>query len=723
MLAFSKRTQAFLVIWLPFLLVWLWGTRYNPWTQVEAYGDLLEVVWGADWYVEHLRQLSNPLFAPNIFYPAGWHTAAFSQSAGLLLPLGLLGLFLPIIAVYNGVVLAAFIAAYMGIRRLLRLYVDEQWLIILVALLYTFWGFRWGRKGGQINLIWLSSLLPWLVWVLLREGTGRRKVLLAGVIWGVLANLTLYGIWMGAAVLGVYWLVQPSLARSKEVMAVGVIAGLISLPGLWLFWRAAQAADAPLYSFTEIAHWGSGIDNFVMPTLTNPRWQPWVHYYYSGTGSEASGANYGPLASLLAFVGIWKLKRADQAQCFVFWLFIVGTLLAAGPVLRWRDAVVQAPSLAALDQVLWQMGHWLKPQIFSAALPSALAHAIPLPGWFFYALLPFSEGARVASRFAFIGGVGLYGLVAVALARLRSWGQGGLLFGLLLVGLLIVEGLPWPTYGLPLPPATHPAFTWLAAQPGRVEDALLDVTVTAKGFDLNISPATLFATTMHRKPIVSGAGSLWPRSVWFWRDWLRQQGDPLRAPELSTLLQAYGVHWIALHMEAATAERYATDTYQPLLKLVRCFAPAAAVTSWTYPICIFEVQALAAEFTGVPRTGWSGHEAWGRWSEGLQSTVEWVAPTAQAYALQVEAFPFCVEGLQQQIELRVNDDLVGLLFFNGCDPAAQTFTIDPASIQIGWNQLTLQAAYARSPAALTQGQNPDVRLLAAGFTRLTIGPK
>ena len=90
---FSSRTKAFLVIWCPFILVWLWGTRYNPWTQVEAYGDLLEVIWGANWYREHLSHFSNPLFAPHIFYPEGWHTAAFYQSAGLLLPLGLLRFF------------------------------------------------------------------------------------------------------------------------------------------------------------------------------------------------------------------------------------------------------------------------------------------------------------------------------------------------------------------------------------------------------------------------------------------------------------------------------------------------------------------------------------------------------------------------------------------------------------------------------------------------------
>jgi len=717
MLAFSKRTQTFWVVWLPFLLVWLWGMRYNPWTQVEAYGDLLEVIWGADWYVAHLSQFRNPLFAPDIFYPTGWHTAAFSQSAGLLLPLGLLGLFLPNIAVYNGVMLAAFIVAYLGMRRLLRLYVDEPWLIILVALLYTFWGFRWGRKGGQLNLIWLSSLLPWLVWILLREGAVRRKVLVAGILWGIIVNFTLYGLWMGAAVLGVYWLAKPSLARIQQVLAVGVIAGLISLPGLWLFWQANRAADAPLYSFAEIVHWGSGIDNFLMPTLANPRWQPWVHYFYTGPGSEASGANYGPLVSLLAFVGIWRLKRADPMQRFMLWLFLVGTLLAAGPVVRWGGAVVEAPSLAPLVQSLWQLGHWLKPQIFSAAVHPSLIHAIPLPTWLFYALIPFSEGARVASRFAFVGGVGVYGLVAVGLTRLRRrW------LIALLVGLLLIEGLPWPAYGLPFPPATHPAFTWLAAQPSRNADAVLDVTVSARGFDLNISPGTLYATTIHKKPIVSGAGSLWPRSVWFWRDWLHQQGDPFRAPELSTLLQTYGVHWIALHIESTAGERFATDAYQPLLKLTRCFAPVKDATGWLYPICLFEVQALESKFTGMPRNGWSGSEAWGRWSEGLQSTVEWVAPATQAYTLQVEAFPFCVPGLQQQIELRANGDLVGLLSFSGCDPLVQTFTIDKTSIQVGWNQLTLHAAYARSPAALTQGQNPDVRLLAAGFTRLTMLP-
>lgn len=718
MTTFLSRTKVVLVIWLPFLLVWLWGTRYNPWTQVEAYGDLLEVVWGANWYREHLSHFSNPLFAPHIFYPEGWHTAAYSQAAGLLLPLGLLHFFLPVAAVYNGALLAAFVMAYMGMRRFLGLYILEHWLVILVALLYTFWGLRWGRKPGQLNLLWLSSLLPWLGWVLLREGTGWRKVLWAGVIWGVIVTITLYGLWMGAVLLAAYWLVNPSLVRIKQLAAISAIAGLVSLPGLWIFWRATQMADAPLYRFEEIAYWGASVNTFVLPTLAHPRWQLWVHYFYTGGGSEASSANYGPIATLLALGGLWGLKRTEPTQRLALWLLIIGTVMAAGPVLRWQDTIVQAPIFAPLAHFLWQLGYWLKPQIFSAMMPSHLADAVPLPGWLFYAILPLSEGARVAARFAFIGGLGLYGLVAVGLARVRSaWVRG------LLIGLLIFEGLPWPSTGLPFPPMAHPAFAWLAAQPVTAEDAVLDLTMIEQGIDLKISPETLFATTLHHKPIVSGAGSLWPQAVWFLREWLHQQQDPFHAPELGPILQAYSVHWIALHMEDPAVKRYTTDADQPLLKFVRCFEPSGSFTGWPYPICLFEVLAFDSSFTGVPRTGWSGNEAWGRWSEGLQSTVEWVAPAARAYELQVEAFPFCVEHEQQQMELRINGDLVGLLSFAGCDPVAQTFTIDQAAIQIGWNQLMLHAAYARSPAEQTQGQNPDVRLLAAGFTRLTILPK
>ena len=114
----SHRWLVWLCIWTPPLFILLWSARYNYLTEIPGYGDALELLGSVTWYADALRTGQNPLFAPNVFHPTGWHTAALAHTPALLLPMALASLALPLVPVYNLTVLLAFPVAYAGMRRL-----------------------------------------------------------------------------------------------------------------------------------------------------------------------------------------------------------------------------------------------------------------------------------------------------------------------------------------------------------------------------------------------------------------------------------------------------------------------------------------------------------------------------------------------------------------------------------------------------------------------------
>jgi hypothetical protein len=92
------------------------------------------------------------------------------------------------------------------------------------------------------------------------------------------------------------------------------------------------------------------------------------------------------------------------------------------------------------------------------------------------------------------------------------------------------------------------------------------------------------------------------------------------------------------------------------------------------------------------------------------------------HILTIEAFPYCIPDRQQRVEIEINDQAAGHYEFSDCDPVTREFPLAGDLLHHGWNELTLNFAYAVSPAEVTDGVNPDPRRLALGVTRLTIQP-
>src|SRR2546428_9881259 len=203
----AGRLSRILLPWIMFFgrLTWGWRVR-NPFTELPASGDALEVVWGIEWYHDALFvRHTSPLFTPLVFHPNGWHTATLAHTPLLFLlaqPFRAVGG--PAFA-YNVLAIASILIAFSGSLRLFKLFNSSLSIVTVSATVFTFLDFRWFRVGGHQHILWASSFLPWLLWrleVMRRAPTHvpeRRQVIASGLIWGVMISFSLYSVFLGAA--------------------------------------------------------------------------------------------------------------------------------------------------------------------------------------------------------------------------------------------------------------------------------------------------------------------------------------------------------------------------------------------------------------------------------------------------------------------------------------------------------------------------------------------
>ncbi|HEX9118490.1 MAG TPA: hypothetical protein VGA61_20655, partial [Anaerolineae bacterium] len=342
--------------------------------------------------------------------------------------------------------------------------------------------------------------------------------------------------------------------------------------------------------------------------------------------------------------------------------------------------------------------------------PAPLDAAIPLPGMLLTVLVPFLDRARVFARYALLAGVGVYLLAGVAITRLRS----RLLQGLLSL-LLIFEVLPPRAGNLAFPPAPHPAYTWLSGQALNGQAVADLVSVHPATLGLFISGETIWSTTISRQATVAGASSVWPAQTRFLWDWLTTHEHPFWNSDLTTILRAYQVRYILLHMRSDWERGLLKEARSdPEIKAGQCFDPPAAPGPWNFPICVLEVlPSPTLNFNVLLSDGWSGREDWGVWAEGLTPRAQWIAPRRADYVIHIAGFPQCVPGREQSLTVEVNGTAIGAHQWQACGDWSADLHIPAALVRVGANDLVARVAYAVSPPG-------DTRKLSVGFTRLVV---
>jgi hypothetical protein len=715
--------------WLLFAALLGWGWRTTDlFHTVPAYDDVLEGLWALNWYDQALRTGSSAALYPLAFHPVGFQVPTYAWGPVnflLLIPLNRIG---GAPFAYNVATLVAFLLAFAGTYLLAQRFTSRLGATV-AALLYTFWGFRWYGIIGQLNINLGSALLPWIVWSLERGLTSSRRSWiwygLAGAIWAASVNSSLYYIWIGGFAILAWltgWLLSRR-ARWRRILGSAIVVLLtavaLSLPDILVFWRASAAAAAPPFTIYDLNVLGASINSLPIPYLFHPFLQAVARSIYHGpVDSEASMANLGLLACLIALVGLRAARRA-KAWRPVLVMGCLGLILALGVTLRWDDRIVEVGLLRPLNQVVWRIGHYLNPSFFfvGPVPPGDFKGAVPLPGFFLAAVVPYFAGARVLARYAVLAGLAVFLLASLGLTQIRNkWLRP------LLAALLIFEVLPSPTLSFSFPPAPHPAFEWLHEQ-SIAPDGIVELSATPDAqLTLQMGGKAIWATLYHNQATVSGMSSVLPGHTAYLMRWLSEHPHAFQDPELIPLLRFYHIRYVILHVDSGWgSEALAEAKSNSELRYVQCFPPATQNGAWNYPICALEVLPPATpDFNTLFREGWSGPEAWGRWIDGTEGRSLWVATARTAQRLSMQAFPLCVPGREQQISIKVNGIPLTTHDWVDCAAWSAEITIPPDLVRIGLNDLTVQADYAMSPADLSGGADPDPRALSVGFTKLRV---
>jgi len=695
---------------------------YDLATIIPAYGDVLESLWGIDWLLDVLRGGGGSLqFIPYIFMPEGWSPITFAHGPGVFLAAALPAALTNAAVAFNLLQLASFLIAYAGAYRLGRLIVGPA-TAVLMAWLYLLWGGRWVRLAGQLNILLGSAMLPWLILCLERVITERRWgkwAVVAGAIWAGCISLSLYFIWLGFFVVA-GWLLGAAVGRRISLTgallrlgAVGAVALLLCAPYLWLYWRHQTSAVA--YDIRHVDSWSVSLDRLTafLPDHPLPLLRQLAARQTGGARTEGTFSGFGIILPVLALFGLTTRRRPAQWAGI---LIIAGTgiVLSLGMTVKWNGTFIPAPVLRPLNEALWDAGHALKPAVFPGPdAPPEFADAIPAPGLIPAILAPFYEGARVTARFLLVAAPGVLLLAALGFARLpRRW------LKLLVVALLLIEAARRPITGVPFPPPPHPIFAATAELTLAPGESVLDLGSPIPQFLIPaIGGETLWASSLHKQPIASGGGSVLPIHTAYLRDWFLTHPNMDETAELSWLLRGYGVRYVLLHMspksgEAATQLAAGTADFLP-----RGCIDGPQALPWNYPICLLEVTPPPATFNVFPAENWGGDEEWGQWATGRESIIRWVATNRDEARFAVEAFPQCIPGPAQELEIVVAGQVLAAHRWDNCDPWRGEIVVPSELIDIGWNEIVLRFARADRPTDVTGGANPDTRELSVGFTR------
>lgn len=728
-----KRLSAFApAVALLVALLWMWRVSdpvHNLPTKPE-YGDPLEVLWLIDFTAQSLAEGRLPLFSPDVWHPVGIYLGALGYaplSYAITLPLRLVS---TATLAYNAVTLIGLALIYATTFRLARRFA-EPLPAAVGALLFAFTPFTVERVlNGHVNILLGTIFLPPLLGALLDmvnaedARTLTRASVKAGAWWGGLITFQLYGVWWGGLMWGITWLV--TVARSRRMHGLAAVPVALALGAPWLALYAGQSRMAQLVTdaIPALVGWGASVNSLPIPSIFHPidAVRAFATAVYAGIQNESGIANWGAALTAVASAGavsMWRARRLRPEAVLLMAIAATAAVLALGPAVKWDGHPVRAPLLAPLNDAIWQLGRLTKPALFVPDRPvPELADALTAPGYLLMALLPQWESARVYTRFSMLTGLVMALMAAWALGRMRGR------LAPALAALLLVEVLPLPTFDRPTPTAAHPAYDWLAANaaPGRAERMwnILDISDEPNIVPVLLGGLPTYAAALGDVAISSGFGSYPVKHLAELRTHL------LRAPEWAGdvrtpyFLRNLRIGYVLVHRIFRKDDRvWAGVSASPHFAVEGCFASRGASDVWAEEICVARARWLDAPSTApaidmVPSYDWSS-EAWGVWAIAQRATANWLAARPTDHRLTLRAFPACVPGRFQSMQVSVNGVRIGEHRWSECAESELVFGVPAAAVRPGWNDVAFDFGFAENVSG-------DSRTLAVGFTHIAFGP-
>lgn len=696
-----------------FALFFLWGWRiHDILHDIPAYTDVLEILWGMEWYHEALfEKRIFPLSLPLIFHPLKWHSITLGYSPlvfVLALPFYELG---SVALAYNALVISALLVAFWGAFSFLKKF-SSPFFAACAAAIFTFSAVNWFQARLHPNILWALGLLPWLALTLenCKSHPTGKCIGVSGCLLGLMTIFSFYGFFAGL-ILFVLWGGKLFTIRGvKSGVSIILMALLLSLPTILIFWFSMQEGRVHYYGIEHNLHWGASLNSLFIPSVFHPllEFRRVALSIYKGPCDEAGIANLGFLTWILTFIG--AVRAVKSKNWGLIFLVLCGLSLSMGLLLKWDDKPLHFSLFNPLITGIWKAGHAIKPKVFlSREPPAGFEGGIPLPGLFLIAFAPFWELARVFSRYAAVGLLGMLALGSMALNRMPKYMR------YILVAIWMVESLPVPVNGVPVPYELHPAYEWLAEQALISGEGIVDIAYPT----LIMGPEILWGAWLHGKPTASGTGSYWPEySYWLWAYFLQNN---MSNPDVGLVLSQYHVRYLFLHVYGEREkEMWNIISHNPSLRPIRCFEPKENNFPWNYPICVAEVLNLNSPVNIIPEEGWSQREEWGIWANGRLARAMWLALARKDHMLFLEAFPLCLPGENQRMDVKINKHLVAVHEWEDCNLWEGSIRIPASLIEEGFNELVFEFKYALSPNEITGGKNPDLRKLAVGFRKLKV---
>jgi hypothetical protein len=567
--------------------------------------DCYEGAWYLWWYKHALLDLhTNPLRAPQIFYPVGFDLRLGAYSPVFpVLAIPLTATLGPV-ATYNLLLYLSFVFTAFGTYLLARYLIERHRApsgegrsdgaaarrmgfsvgAFAAGLYFAFCSYRLMGLGGHLNLllgtVWAPLALLYVERTLeglQRDAMRRADPALAGLFFALAVVSHSYYLYVLGLPLLVYVAVrlwpwgrhlqdrwharQTFSALALAAITAGVVAGPVGFLAIQGRAELATSAHPP----ATVVHGAISLQDWLLPNETHQRWLSWFRttskaYYY---------VSLGHLPWILAGVALLSLRAGRKGgrrrlYAALAAMILVSWVLALGPALKsWGDVVAlpAAPEVAArFHRFLASLKSGLSPAEVEYLVPEGHVF-FPLPSLLLYLFMPGYDALRGPARYSMTAQLALLLLAALAVVLLT----------VLDLGILTLR-----------PPTTvaylRKVDRWLAQQPGDfsvIEYPLLRSWASA---------VPLYNSSYHGKNLpVAKVPAFWPAHL----EGHLHTMHSFPAREALDLLRSWDVKYVLIHSQA---EHYDLDCVQALgdLRHVGTFVDDLADVP-TEPIDVYEL--------------------------------------------------------------------------------------------------------------------------------------
>lgn len=261
----------------------------------------------------------------------------------------------------------------------------------------------------------------------------------------------------------------------------------------------------------------------------------------------------------------------------------------------------------------------------------------------------------------------------------------------------------------------------LAAQIDENGDVRITSAQTLADISLLIPSNVVFSPIFAKKRPTT----LWLRGFHF----INQPLPEFQLSRHTQLENLFGASTILVHL----SNEHSMNLWQQIIDNPQFESQGCTSPSWLtfaqWDICIaqFNPALIQTNITGV--FGWSPTEPWGAWTIDTGPRALFIADTESEYQLEVEWFPYCIEGKQQSADVFVNQVQIGEFTWDSCDTQIAVFDIPRSALDKSQldkqvlNRRFLQQHELKFEFAYATNNSSDPRQLAVGFNKVLVTKK